>query len=192
MQAVYVNVDNLDIEESKFTCTLVSEQETACASLALNSDSQRLLKCPDVWISDTGAMQHSTFSTIGGINKRECNVRKKGQMGTTTNTSIVMDFCVKLCNGRGNCLGKVLLKDVQVDSKFNYKLFSINQLLKDWFTLSGNDSMLGLIRTCNKQSMAFDTKIPIDNSFLLAGYMQQVKSNEVAAANAQEPSLSPN
>ncbi len=43
-------------------------------------------------IGDTGATQHSTFSSVWGINKWECNVKTKGQMGTATNTLVLMDF----------------------------------------------------------------------------------------------------
>lgn len=131
-----------------------------------------MLKCTNVWVSNTGATQHPTFSTIGGINKQECNIRCKGQMGTATNTSIVMDSCVKLCDIQGHCYGKAVLKDVQVGSKFNYNMFSINLMLKDGFTVSGNSDMLALVHNSDKQTMIFDIKITTDSNFLLAGYMQ--------------------
>lgn len=55
VQAACVDVDNKDVEASEFMCTLVSDHETACTSLALNSGSQKLLMSLDAWISDTGA-----------------------------------------------------------------------------------------------------------------------------------------
>lgn len=148
-----MDVDDADVEKYEFRCTIALEQETAYATLALNSGSQKLLKCPDTWISDTGATQHSMFSSLGCINKWECNVRTKGQMGTATITSIVMDFYVKLWNILRYCDGNAVRKDVQMNSKFNYNLISINWLLKDGFTLSDNSGILALVHTSDKQFM---------------------------------------
>ncbi len=184
VQAACVEVDGVEAEVSEFTCMAVTHNENVCASISLSSGSQQLLKCSDVWIGDTGATQHSTFSAVGGMNKWECNVKTKGQMGTATSTSVLMDFKVQLCNIHGNCYGTALLHDVQVNSSFNYNLFSIN--LKDGFTLSGIESTIALILTSDKWSIVFNVKIHTDSSFLLAGYMKRVfQQEEVAAAVLQ-------
>ncbi len=67
--------------KSEFLCSTItfetmekSTNEIVATSLLLTSDSQDLLKCKDVWIGDTGATQHSTFSASGGRNQRTCNV----------------------------------------------------------------------------------------------------------------------
>ncbi len=93
-------------------------------------------------------------------------------MGTATNTSVLMDFKVQLCNINGQNYGTALLQDVQVNSSFIYNLFSINRLLKDGFTLLGNENTLALVQTSDKRSIVFDVKIHTDSSFLLVGYMK--------------------
>ncbi len=102
-----------------------------CMYISFNSGSQKLLKCPNIWISNTGATQHSTFSTVGGINKQEFNIKTKGQSGTATSTLILMDFKVKLCYIHDNFYGKTVLKDVQINENFQP---TQNQLaVKGWF-----------------------------------------------------------
>ncbi len=134
------------------------------------------------------------FSAVGGTNKRECNVKMKGQMGDATSTSVLMDFKVKLCDIHGKCYGKAVLQDVQVNSSFNYNQFSINRLLKDGFTLSGNNSTLELVQTSDKRSMVFNIKMHTDSSFILVGYMKQICiQDKVTAVIMQDlPTLSPN
>ncbi len=75
LQAACGEVDDVKIEDSKFSCTAVSLLENACASISLNSRSQNLLKCHDILIGDTGATQHSTFRSVGGTKKCECIVK---------------------------------------------------------------------------------------------------------------------
>ncbi len=83
-------------------------------------------------------------------------------MGTATNTLVLMDFWVTLCDVNGKSYGKALLKDVQVNPNFNYNLLSINWLLKDGFNLSGNSDSLALIQFDDN---VLDVKIHIDSSF---------------------------
>ncbi len=186
VQAACVEVDDVKAEVSKFTCTAVSHIENVCTSISLSSASQKLLKRSDIWIGDTGATQHSMFSSVGGMNKWECNIKTKGQIRNATSTSVLMDFKVQLCDIHGNCYGTLLLRNVQVNSSFKYNLFSINRLLKEGFMLSGNKSTLALIRTSDKRSIVFDVKIHTDSSFLLAGYMKWAfQQEEVVAAVLQ-------
>ncbi len=126
VQAARVDVDDVKIEDSEFTCTTISLPETAFASISLNSGSQKLLKCSDTWIRYTGATQHSTFGAVGGTNKHKCNIQTKDHMGNATSTLVLIDFKVKLCDIHGKCYRKAVLQDLQVNICFNYNLFSIN------------------------------------------------------------------
>ncbi len=101
-QAVCVDVDYTKSEDFEFTCTMILLCKSACTGISLNSGNQKLMKCPNIWIGDTGATQHSIFSTVGGTHKWECNVKTKEQMGTAMRTSVLMDFDVKLCDILGN------------------------------------------------------------------------------------------
>ncbi len=56
----------------------------------------------------------------------------------------IMDFTLDLKDICGKKYGRVILQDVQVNSKFNNNLFSINKLLKDGFHLKGNSTSLYL------------------------------------------------
>ncbi len=150
VQGAMVEVQGAMVEcNNKFSCSTIilemmekSPKEIAATSLSLTSGSQDLLKCKNVWIGDTGATQHSTFSASGGRNQHTCNVMMKGQVGGVTKTLTLMDFLVKLQDIRGKEYGKALLKDVQVNLMFNHNLISITKLLKDGFHLIGDSNAL--------------------------------------------------
>ncbi len=70
----------------------------------------------------------------------------KGQVGNATTNATLMDFPVVLQDVCGKHYRKILLKDVQVNSKFNYNLVSITKLLKDRFHLTGDSNGLYIQR----------------------------------------------
>ncbi len=75
----------------------------------------------------------------------------KSQIGNTTTTMTLMDFMVDLKDMSGKKYGKVMLKEVQVNSRFNYNLFSINKPLKDRFHLKGDSNLLYVVQYIYKR-----------------------------------------
>ncbi len=121
-------------------------KEVTATSLLLTSGSQDLLKCKDVWIGDTSATQHSTFSSIWGRNQRTCNVLMKGQIGEATTNVTLIYFSVELQDVSGKQYGRVIFKDVQVKPKFNNNLGGITKLLKNGFHSTGDSNGLYVVR----------------------------------------------
>ncbi len=104
VQGAMVEVQGAMVEcNNEFSCSTItfktmekSLKEITATSLSLTSGHQDLLKCRDVWNGDTGATQHSTFSTKYGRNQCTYNVQMKGQVSNATTTVTLMDFLVKL------------------------------------------------------------------------------------------------
>ncbi len=107
-------------------------------------------------IGDTGATQHSTFSSNGGRNQCTCDVLVKEQIGEATTTLTLMDFHVDLQDIRGKQYSRVLLKEVQANPKFNYNLVSITKLLKDGFHLTGNTNGLCIVQNKHMKELLFN------------------------------------
>ncbi len=130
--------------------------------------------------------QHSTSSIIGGRNKRTCNILMKGQVRDATNTVTLLDFLVKLRDVCGKQYGKVLLKDVQVNPKFNYNLISITKLLKDGFHLTRDSNTLYVVQYEDKKELVFNVKINMDTSFLLGAYLCHLNAGSKISATLQK------
>ncbi len=109
VQGAMAEVQGAMVEfKNEFSCSTVtfntlekSPKEVVATSLLLTCSNQDLLRSKDVWIGDTRATQHSTFSSSGGRNQRTCDVLMKGQISKATTTVTLMDFLVELCDVQG-------------------------------------------------------------------------------------------
>ena len=74
--------------------------------------SMQLLRSPQVWVGDTGATTHSTFSKEASKNQREPTVTTTGITGGLIRPSIQMDIDCMHCDKHGNKQFKMALTDV--------------------------------------------------------------------------------
>ncbi len=98
----------------------------------------------DMWIVDTGATSHVTYSRIGGVNQPNRMVKTRGFVGESINPDLKMDILVTYMCDDGKEIDAEL-KDVQVNKMFNFNLFSVTQMLQKGFILKGDAK---LIRFC--------------------------------------------
>ncbi len=85
-----------------------------------------------------------------------------------------MDFLVDLHVVRGKKYSKGLLKDVQVNPKFNYNRVSITKLLSKVFHLVADSNELYIVQYYNKKELHFSFEILTDTIFLLGAYLVRV------------------
>jgi hypothetical protein len=77
-----------------------------------------------MWIAVTGATSHITYSRIGGVNHRNTTVKTRGFVGESINQDLEMDIPVTyICDNSKEIEAE--LKDVQVNEKFDFNLFSV-------------------------------------------------------------------
>jgi hypothetical protein len=127
----------------------------------------------DMWIVDTGATSHITYSRIGGVD--HCNTMEKtrGFVGESINPDLEMDIPVMYICDNGKEI-KAELK-VQVNEKFNFNLFSITQMLQKGYILKGDANLIRLCKGNHK--FKFDSVIWMREGSVLCKILQAFNSS---------------
>ncbi len=110
----------------------------------------------DMWIADTGATSHVTNSKVGGKNHRKTTVKTRGFVGVSINPDLEMDIPVTYTCGKGKEI-EAELKDVQVNERFNFNLFSVTRMLQKGYTLKGDAKSITLEK--GNHTFVFDSVI---------------------------------
>jgi hypothetical protein len=110
----------------------------------------------DMWIMDTGATSHVTNSKVRGKHHRKTTVKTRGFVGESINPDLDMDILVTyICvNGKEN---EAELKDMQVNEKFNFNLFSVPRMLQKGYMLKGDAKSITLEK--GNHAIVFDSVI---------------------------------
>jgi hypothetical protein len=87
-----------------------------------------------MWIPDTGTTSHITYSRIRGVNHCNTMVETRGFVGESINPDLEMDIPVTYMCDDGKEI-EAELKDVQVNEKFNFNLFSVTRMLQKGYIL---------------------------------------------------------
>ena len=117
-----------------------------------------MLKSKRIWIADTGASNHVSFSEKRSKNKRLESISQAGLVGEATESKVQLDLPGSFCDKyrdlvlRGNIMG------VSYNPKSNFNLFSITKMLMRDRKLSGDKSKIKI----NKDNIVitFDIVIP--------------------------------
>jgi hypothetical protein len=133
----------------------VSSASTCVASTMLPTT--LMLESEALWIVDTGATSHVTKYATGGINRCDTAIKMKGCMTNSTTASFEMDVPVTYCDKDRSKIRSAELKDVQVNNRFNFNLFSVTRILDKGFKLKGDKKSISIFTgAC---SFKFDTVI---------------------------------
>jgi hypothetical protein len=97
-----------------------------------------MLKRSDMWIADSGASNHVTFSDRGCRNKRMATGLTHGIVGNSVLPKCELDIPCVHFNKDGAQLGEVIITDVSHLPEGNFNLFSVTRLQKRGWTLTGN------------------------------------------------------
>jgi hypothetical protein len=114
----------------------VSSMLTCVASTMLPTT--LMLELEALWIADTGATSHVTKYATGGINRDDTAIKMKGCMNGRMTASFEMDIPVTYCDKGRNKIRSMELKDVPVNNRFNFNLFSVTNMLAKGFKLNGD------------------------------------------------------
>jgi len=127
----------------------------------------------NVWIADSGAMSHMTFSKEGMKNLKEDTTRVVMGDGQTMSGKYHGDLDLYPVSKQGILLPKITLTNVLYVPELSYNLFSINSALNKnlKLTASGKD---GYVIHNDKVKLLFEHKIAMLDSYLFVGFMQRV------------------
>ena len=91
--------------------------------------SLEILSDPEMWICDTGASNHSTFSKLGNSAERPSDTQSQGISGPARKSESEVDLPSIVCNRFGNELTEVTLTEVSYKGDSNFNLFSVGRCL---------------------------------------------------------------
>ena len=97
-----------------------------------------MLKSPNVWIGNTGALGHCTAHGVGGINVQEGMTTMTGISGDSIKSEKEMDIPCVHYDKFGNKEKKMVFKDVSYLSNANYNLCSLAKMLQDGWIMVGD------------------------------------------------------
>jgi hypothetical protein len=97
-----------------------------------------MLKRSDMWVADSGASNHVTFSDKGCRNKRNATGLTHGIVGNSVLPKCELDIPYVHFDKDRAQVGEVIITDVSHLPEGNFNLFSVTRLQKKGWTLTGN------------------------------------------------------
>jgi hypothetical protein len=102
-----------------------------------------MLKRSDMWIDDSGASNHVTFSNKG-CRKKNATGLTPGIVGHSVLPKCKLDIpCVQF-DKDGAQVGEMIITDVSHLPEGNFNLFSVTRFQKKGWTLTGNTDYIKL------------------------------------------------
>jgi hypothetical protein len=150
----------------------VSSVLTCIASTMLSTTP--LLESEALWIAD--ATSHVTNHTTGGINQRNTAIKMEDRKNNSITASFEMDILMTYCDKDGNKIRSAELKNIQVNNKINFNLFSITRMLAKVFKLKQDEKSISLFK--GAFSLEFDTVIHTKHSTLYCAIMNRKLAND--------------
>ncbi len=123
-----------------------------------------ILNSPFIWIGDTRATGHSTFTSQGGINSCKSKIMTHGVVGVGIKPNKEMYLECTYCDEFGNKLYNITLADIShlPDSDFN--LLSLTRMIRGGWTMVKNQYTI--IMTKGDKMMRFSIKVPTKQELL--------------------------
>jgi hypothetical protein len=119
--------------------------------------SMYMLKRSDIWIADSGASNHVTFSDKGCRNKRFATGSTHGIVGNPVLPKCGLDISCVHFDKDGVQVGEVIVTDVSHLPEGNFNLFSVTRLQKKGWFFTGNAVYIKLQK--GKKSLLFNIVI---------------------------------
>jgi hypothetical protein len=149
-----------------------------------------MLKRSDMWIADSVASSHVTFSNKGCQNKRIATGLTHGIVGESLLPKCELDIPCIHYDKDGAQVGEVIITDVSHLPEGNFNLFSLTRLQKKRWTLSGNSDYIKLQKGGN--SLLFNIVVNTPKGALYVGKFSRKEGDEVmrGATNKLLPTAS--
>ncbi len=151
--------------------------------------SMNMLKRNDMWIADSGASNHVTFSDKECRNKRMATRLTHGIVGKSVLPKCELDIPYIHYDKDGTQVKEVIITDVSHLPEGNFKLFSLTRLQKKGWTFSGNADYIMLQKGGN--SLLFNVVVNIPKGALYVGKFSRKDGDKVmGGATNKDPTYS--
>jgi hypothetical protein len=129
------------------------------------------LNSPNMWISDTGATDHSIKHRQGGINSRPSTSRTRGIYGHAVKPSMEVDLPETYCDKSGMEQFAVKSQNVDVILKSHSNLISITKLMEEGHKVIA-DKKDGITVQKGGQIIKFDIRVETKKGVLWCAYIK--------------------
>lgn len=136
-----------------------------------------------IWIGDTGASTHITFSNLGLVNTREIDAVMMVGDGNHVNVNVMGRVEGKLCNKDGNAICDITLDKVQYSPSSKFNLLSITTLLCKGWKLFADGKSMKLYK--EDKIVNFDIIVKTPRGMLFAVQIKR-KEKELCALNLEK------
>ncbi len=136
-----------------------------------------MLERSDMWIADSGASNHVTFSDKGCRNRRISTELTHGIVGNSVLPKCELDIPCVHFDKNGAQLGEVIITDVSHLPEGNFNLCSVTRLQEKGWTLTGNANYIKLKK--GKKSLMFNIVINTPKGALYIGKFSRKGVEEV-------------
>ena len=130
-------------------------------------DNHAILQSPNVWIADTGASNHTSFTQQGGINIRPSAQKIRGITGKANAATTCFDAPCTHTDKYGEEICQVKLRGVTYIPDSNFNLCSLSKLLNSGWEMSGTEDKI--VMTKGDTSLEFDIKISTHEGAIFCG-----------------------
>ena len=175
-QMVLQDSESMDAEMTNWRRNLMNLE----TNFALGNPQQafpgslELLKSADIWIGDTGATNHTTFSKEGSKNVKESSISTHGITGETIKPDNEIDIeCVHYDQYGNVSQSGLTFSGVSYMKGCNYNLCSLSKMLQDGWKMSGNTKAITMRR--GSMEIIFDIIIPTKNGALYCACFKRVR-----------------
>jgi hypothetical protein len=159
------------------------EVELMLAKLELPATIE-LLSQLDIWICDTGASCHSTYSPVGAINIRNSGISTVGHIGQAVTTTKTIDIPSRFVSPDGTCSMSGTLTEVGLNPKMNYNLMSLSgMLMKGWRITKGDSTGITI---ADRRGNVIDFDIVIKTARGAVFAVRFIHNSELNAASTEE------
>ena len=179
------SVEGLDEREG--TITVIDGQvvplEVMLGEVMVTPATFEVLRNDEVWICDTGASSHSTFSGRGGVNSREAGAATIGATGEAVLADSRVDIPGQFARRDGTLGLSAVLNGVNVNRKNNFNLLSVSKLIhrQGWRIADGDSNRIVLQK--GESKIVFDIVIRVGQGAIYACRHVRTGSEEVGAAS---------
>jgi hypothetical protein len=162
------------LEKERKRCHRAGKVELETGHMAMQGTFKSIEGDEEIWIGDSGATSHLTFSNRGLVNARKAEIGESMIMGNGSNTQAetVGDIIGTVTGTNGEEKGRLLLKEVTHSPQAKFNLMSIPALMKKGWVLSGTKKALILEK--NKKKVVFDIIINTPKGML---FCMRIKRN---------------
>ena len=177
--------DKVENDSTLYTVVRQNGEVEVVLSSANDEDGLGILYDDEIFVADTAATTHVTFSKNGARNERKCDIVSVGHMREGVVSTSIVDIPGQFENKDGEIGLTAELTEVRYDEKYNFNLFSLSKIMRNGWSLRGNTN--GITATKNDRTIRFDIIVRTSKGQLYAcRFRRRREVNAISAGKVRK------